>query len=307
MRRRHPLVQEVRGGAAHGGQGLLGAHGQEAHPHLAEGGNHPAVALEIGEEVLSQAHDQLVPHAPQIEPGSGRLVRLQPVGERGRDPVLGEVAEVDPECVQGLPEPRPQRVQLLELIEHENGGEEAVVGAPELQSGAVEVLPETLPFPDGRGVDLPLLQLVTQPAGHLDAQGRGVRPEGEPHVDRQEAPVAKPGEEARLEQRGLAEPGLAEQDRDRRLEHPTEERRRLLFSPVEEVPRRLLEGVEPRPGVVPVQDEQAHLARRPVPHAAPARRIARISPVSVASSSGLGAPAGACPKCSCRKSSGTCR
>ena len=206
-----------------------------------------------------------------------------------------------------LAEPRPQRVDLLELIEHENGGEEAVAGAPELQAGAVEVLPESLLVPDRRRVDRPLLQLVAQRAGHLVPQGQGLRPEGEPHVHRQEAPFAKPGEEARLEERGLAEAGLAEQDRDRRLDHLTEERRRLLLSSVEEVPRRLLERVEPRPGVVPVQDEQAHLARRPVPHAAPARRIARISPVSVASSSSLGVPAGACPKCSWRKSSGTWR
>ena len=74
-------------------------------------------------------------------------------GEVGREAVLHEVGEVEPEPLDGVGVVGSEGEHLLELVEDEQRGEGLVLGAPPLDMATVKVFPEALALVGRVGVN----------------------------------------------------------------------------------------------------------------------------------------------------------
>ena len=128
-----------------------------------------------------------------------------------------------------------------------------VLLAPQLEIGAVQVLPERAPVDAVGGVDAFLGNRAIQRVAKLIDEPRRGRPDVEPHVNREEVLFPQPGEQARFQQRGLAEPRLAKQHGHRGIDDAAQQVLGLAAAAVEIFARALVERLETRPGILPIE------------------------------------------------------
>jgi hypothetical protein len=240
------------------------------------------------QEILAQRHDQLVGHAPQIEPLRRRGIRRQPPRERLGDSILGKISEIALEALHSFSEPLAEGEDLLELVEHQHRGERVVLLVPKLQIRAVQILPERFARVERGGIDVLARNLAEETIAKLLDQPRRLRTDIQTHVDGQVVLLTQPREETRLQQRGLAETRLAEEHRERRVGNAAEQILSLRFTAMEVIARALLEGLEPRPRIVPIELGGVHHASL--------RRMSRMASFSALTRPSSGSPPGACPQ-----------
>src|SRR5262245_35382239 len=113
-------------------------------------------------EIFAESQDQLVRHGSKIERGSRGGRFGQPRRDRIRNAVLGQVAEVGSEAFDLARDALTQREDLLELVEDQDRRQEIVLGAPEFESRAMEVLPQCLARVEPGSLDVLLLDRLAE-------------------------------------------------------------------------------------------------------------------------------------------------
>src|SRR5215468_12039244 len=167
------------------------------------------------------------------------------------------------------------------------------------------MLPQALAFLRRRRIDAVLPDFGLQRDQSLPDERRRAIAHVEPDIDGQDVLLSEPREQPGLQQRGLAQAGLPEQDRQRCLAHEAQQLGRLSIAAAEEMLRPLVERAQARPGVLGVDEgarDEAFSA-----HAGRWLRRSRISRVISLRRSSLRLPSGAWPKWVPRKLVGTRR
>ena len=209
------------------------------------------------EVVLAERDEDPVVGAGEVELGRVRLVTVDAGLERARRAVLHQVGEVRekllgpaPAGIVGL----CQREDLLELVEDQDRDQGPAVRVLQDVVAVVQEFPERLACDGRAGLGPGAGGLGGAEDGALDLLGRrrGVRIVVETHVHGAEALGPQPRHEAGLEDRGLAEAGLAEEHREELALDAPAELGGLLLAAVEEGAGFLGEGNETEPGMLGV-------------------------------------------------------
>ena len=219
-RLRDEMTRPVVVDGLHGGQR---SHGQQAHAVAPERRHGHPPLLQVGEEVLAEGEDDLVRHQVRIESQIAECSVFEPAGDGRRNPVFDEIGQVFAECGDDCRDRSSQREDLLELIEDEDWTDEAILPGPELLPGSVEVLPECFSVSRIRMLDPLRPQLGEDRQPRLLEWGFRAGPDLQPEKDGQQAFLSETREHSGLEERGLAQAGLAEQHRDRLVHDPAEQ------------------------------------------------------------------------------------
>ena len=209
-------VGEQRGcGAGDDFEGLGPIETPHAHAVLQNGAHLLLETLELGQEILAQAEDHL---AGRFIEGVGRgieLAALEAGAQSGGRTVLDEVGELGEEGAAAV---APGLVgaaegeNLFELIEGEDGSQEPIFGAPDIDILAMKIFPERFLGAGGGGIGLGVL--VGGEKGGLDLIGeRGsLRTVVEAEVEWQEILLTEDGKGAGLQEGRFAEARLAKED-----------------------------------------------------------------------------------------------
>ncbi len=239
-------------GLHHGGQRLRAGHPGEPHPVLRDRGHDALHALEMREVILAQRDEDPIVAAGEVESLDDGLVVLHPRFERLRRAVLDEIGEILEELRRALAAEvvvLRQRENFLELVEDQQRDERPAGLIAENVVAVVQELPERFAF--DRHADLRPLAGALRRAkdGLLDLLGRRRRLGRivEAHVDRAVALGPQPRHDPGTQDRGLAKPGLPEEDREQLALHAARELGHLLFAAVEIAARLLGERVESEP------------------------------------------------------------
>ena len=195
-------------------EGRIGVHREQPQPWAPEQRDERAPALQIGQEVLPDADEQLVVARSEREVGR-HVLFFETSGEVGGNSVLDQVAEIVPELLDAVAHVLPEGEHLLELVEYEHRGEGKIAVAPQLQMSGVQVLPDRLVVAGQPGVRHLRLQGFPNGLPKLVRDRRSIGLEVEADVDRQVVVLAQAGEERSPKKRGLPEPRSAEENGDR--------------------------------------------------------------------------------------------
>ena len=215
--------------------------------------------------VLAQRNQDPVIAAREVEPFAGGFVVLDSSFQRLRRAVLDQVGQVLDELggafaaeIVGLRE----RENFLELIEDQERNERVAGRVAQDVVAMVEELPQR--FTLRRDADLrPLTGLLRRAEDRgLDLLGgrRGFARIVDAHVHRAVAHRSEPRDDAGAQDRGLAEPGLPEQQCQGLALHAPRELSDFVLATVEVRARFFAERVEPEPRVLRVDRRLRHRA-----------------------------------------------
>ena len=258
----HLFVDQRATRLAHRVQRLGASHARQAHPVLRDRGHLALEALEVREVVLAQRDQDAVVAAREVEALDDRLVVIEPRLERLRQAVLHQVGEILDEARRALAAgviALRQGEDLLELVEDQQRRDNPAGGVEQLVVAVMQEFPQRFavdrrprPGPTahryGRAQDR-LLDLF---------RGLGRGRVVDAHVDRAVALLPQARDDAGVEDRSLAEPGLSEQDRQQLALHAAGEFGDLLVAAVEEAARLFGERGQTRPGLLRIDRGFAH-------------------------------------------------
>jgi len=232
---------------------------REAHPVLRDRGHVALQSLEVREVILTQRDQDPVVAPRKVEAFDGGLVLIHLRFKRLRRAILDQVGQVLDELRRALPAELialREREQLLELVEDQQRDERFAGFVAQDVVAVVQKLPQRF----ARFRDADLRPVAGRPRRTedrlLDLLGRRWRFPRivEPHIDRAIALGPQSRDDARAQDRRLAQARLAEQDREQFALHTTAELGNLLLATVEVGARLLGERREAEPGVFGISD-----------------------------------------------------
>lgn len=183
----------------------------------------------------------------------GQLGRgVQPLLDGGGGPPLDQVRQLVEELGACSLPVLPQGENLLELIEDQEGDGKAVARVPEVGALAVEELPEGLAASGLRRLDAGRRGGTGDRRLDLSREGEAARGVVEANVDWKDVAFTQAGEDAGLEERGLAEAGEAEENGQALAQDQAMEGVGLDLPALEEVAVRFAERRQARPRVLGV-------------------------------------------------------
>ena len=192
----------------HDPERLARIHALQAERVVVHARHPPGEVAQIGKEILTQAEHQFArPVRKRVMEGQLgiRLETLFHGRRRARLRQVGELAEKRLRSLPAIDAGPAHREDLLELIEHEEGRHETVPLVPEAYVPPVEVLPEGAVLVGLRRLDVGCFDSGGQRVPHLLAEGSGLIPMPQAHVDWQDAVQPQPWKDAGAQQRRFAQ------------------------------------------------------------------------------------------------------
>jgi hypothetical protein len=271
---------------------------------VGENGAH-AVAdpLQLGEVVGADADDQPVAIFEHL--AQERAVALRRLPQQRRRRTLGQIRELFDQLVRLPGHLAALREELLELIEDQHRRGRVVALVPEVGVGPMEVLPERLVVPRLRRLDAEGARLGDDLALDLLDGRRQVAAVAQADVDREVVLEPQTRKESGAQQRGLAEAGQPEEQREPARADAAIERFHLFFASAEVTPVVFAEREQRRPRMLGI-DARLRIG---LGHAVPARAALRNRRTSWRTASihvRDGPPAPTRSQCNWRNSRGTC-